>query len=1054
MCLITQSLNDSISLCMKTFNISGIPNLSSAAHFVLETLKKTGGNSLFVVKDDDYAGEAAGIFRAVNENFFGLKTEILPFDLDRNSQDAALKKLYENPDKNFLFVLSEDSLKSEVVSREAWRKLKFTLSHGQRIARSTLLDKLSALGYSRTPFVENPGEFAMRGSVADFFNYGDEYPVRIYLGDDIESIKRFEISTQRTFDFLMEVSAYPGKAEPVKIGEAAAPKTVFSFETGLTPGETGAETFFDLRNSPEGEAAGYFANIKFNFDPALLSREITRLKKEKYKVIVFSDNAREALRVEEFFSEHGVPSPAEFAVGRLGDGFVRPELKLCLVSAAEIFSRPFAGKFKAPPKKLKTFKFTDLNPGDFIVHEDYGIGKYLGIRKIYYSGHDESVQEADCLDLEYARGDKLLVPLYEFKKVQKYTGSQGKAPKLSHMDTRTWREIKEKVKKEIQDIARDLLKLEAARLTLKTEPLPFAGELEKDFEAAFPYEETEDQLKAITDALADLEKNSPMNRVVVGDVGFGKTEVAMRAAARSVLNGRQAAVLCPTTILAEQHYRTFTKRFEGFPVRIEVISRLTPASQAKKIIADLRAGLVDVIIGTHKLLQKDIKFSKLGLLIIDEEHKFGVKDKEKLKGLSHHVHILMLSATPIPRTLYQSLSTLKTMSVIESPPFGRLPVYTKVADYDEDLITKAVSNELSRGGQIYYVYNRVETIENKKGKLLKLMPHLRIAVIHGRMGAEQIEKTMMDFLNKDTDMLLASTIIESGLDIPSVNTLIVENAHALGLAQLYQLRGRIGREKQKAYCFLFLPSWLKKRQKAEGKRQKAEESVSGDLQPEPGDRQPKAALNEDAVKRLMALEEFSELGSGFRLAMRDLEIRGAGELLGVRQHGFINSIGLDMYIKLLNSEIGRLKGRPAEEEKEITVDLKVPAYIPQEYINDDLERLNYYKKLLNAAPEAMDGILKELRDISGAAPEPLQNLARVITLKRTLKEKGLRAVIQKEEAIQFFFEKDAKIDTKRILNWQEKFGERLRFFKTSSGDGFEIKTLNDHPFELLKKIFS
>jgi transcription-repair coupling factor (superfamily II helicase) len=673
--------------------------------------------------------------------------------------------------------------------------------------------------------------------------------------------------------------------------------------------------------------------------------------------------------------------------------------------------------------------------GDFIVHEDYGVGRYLGIRKAFFRDRwGNQVEDSDCLYLEYARGDKLLVPLHDFSRVQKYISSEGKAPRLSHMDTKTWTEMKSRVKKEVEQLALDILKLEAERAALKTAALPHGGRLEDEFAASFPFDETPDQARAIAEVLDDMSKELPMNRLVAGDVGFGKTEVAMRAAMRAVANGRQAAVLVPTTILADQHSRNFTKRFAGFPVNIRVISRFVPPAEQRKILRELEAGRIDIIVGTHRLLQADVKFASLGVMIADEEHRFGVKDKDKIKAAAKGVHCLLMSATPIPRTLYQSLSSLKAMSVIESAPVGRQAISTFVRPFTEKGAAEAITYELARGGQVYYVHNRVETIDSRRAYLNRVMPELRVAVIHGQMKAEAVEKYMWDFLNRKYDVLMATTIIESGIDIPTVNTLIVENAHEMGLAQLYQLRGRIGREKQKAYCHLYFPSWMKRGGEKLAKKAQLLEGGRGD----------EKEISEDAVRRLSALEEFTELGSGFRLAMRDLEIRGAGELLGVRQHGFINSIGLEMYIKLLNGEIDRIKGRAgAAELPEPRIDILAPAFIPEDYVGDDMERLNFYKKLLNARETDLQGVLKDFEDISGPAPLPLRNLVEMIRFRKALARKSVRSVTQKEDDLEIYFLPGAKVDAGVLAGWRKAFGARLSFLPSKAGDGIRLSGVQD-----------
>ncbi len=1005
-----------------------IPNYSSAAHFLLKN--NLFGNEYFFIicQDEQEAQDAFEDVKAIRDSFFPSSPNPVLFTSDKNDRIKAASSIY-GKEKSRIIILPISAIKEEIPTQKDWEEGSLKIKTGMKISRSELLESFISRGYERVLFVENEGEFAMRGSVADFFCPDREYPERLYFQDNLESIKTFEISTQETISFLTSTSIIPINQGGRNIFSIGTKKGAISFCKEQDIIKTQPLDLLFLASFESEFSSFYKPNIKFNYDRDLLFKELIELSKKHFSIYVACKNQREISVIEDFLTPlKGLP-PIKFLFSSLENGFICEKENIALITFHEITSRYSTKPFRSNFKKLKSFKFSDLNKGDFLVHEDFGIGKYIGIRKISETSRENKVVETECLEIQYARGDKLLVPIYEFRKVQKFVAAQGKTPKLSHMDTKTWSFVKTRVKKEIESIAKELLQIEAKRSAVKTDPLPHAGDIEKSFENAFPYEETPDQEKAILETLSDMENTKPMNRIIVGDVGFGKTEVAMRAAFRSAINFGQVCVLCPTTILAEQHYKNFLKRFDGFPIRIDVLSRLTPRAKAKKIALSISNGETDIVIGTHKLLQKNIHFKKLALLIIDEEHKFGVKDKEKLKNLSFGLHCLTLSATPIPRTLYQSLSSLKTMSVIESPPFGRLPVYTKISPYNEDEIKKAVNAELARNGQIYYVYNRVEMIESKKAALMKLLPATRIAVIHGQMPSSKIEEVMDDFWEKNYDILLASTIIESGIDIPSVNTLIIENAHTLGLAQLYQLRGRIGREKQKAYCYLFFPSWLA------NKKNKSEKDSS---------------LSEDAVKRLAALSEFSELGSGFRLAMRDLEIRGAGELLGPRQHGFINSIGLDMYIKLLNGEIARLKGIQLKEEKETSVDINVPAYIPSDYIQDEMERLNYYKKILNAKEEELPKILSRLKDLSGDPPTPLLNLVKIAGLRKKLAKNGARSLVQRDKNLEVFFEKGAAIKQENILRWQKEFPQ-IRFLHSDVGDGF-IAPFSGDVFETINKI--
>ncbi|MCX5791970.1 MAG: helicase-related protein [Elusimicrobia bacterium] len=1032
--------------------ITGVPNISAKAWFALKAYERAPSDVLIAAS----GGDALSSWLHAFNSLAGL-LKLPPFTVclwgaDSSERARAMRALYSpEPGKFYLHVAAPEALAEPLMAGEAYSELRFHFKLGYSYERNVSLDLFIKAGYERTSFVEEKGQFAARGSVVDFYAPGADKPVRLYFSDKkLESIRYFEIDTQHTSDFLDGVDVPPnifsGTGRP--LAACAGPGWKMFLDAAL-PEElplAAGEIFAFSALAGEAEDFGAASNLNFNSDLKLLAGELRRLKKAGTAVKIFCINRGESERLAESLADAGAGGLLSISTGYIEEGFVHAPSRTAVITSSEFFRRRYRFDPASIKPKNKFFKWTDLKMGDFIVHEDYGVGRYLGIKKVFFrNASGEQVEDSDCLYLEYARNDKLLVPLYDFSRVQKYISSEGKVPRLSHMDTKTWNEMKSRVRKEVEVLALDILKLEAERAAMKTAALPHGGHLEEEFAASFPFDETPDQARAIAEVLSDMEAELPMNRLVAGDVGFGKTEVAMRAAMRAVVNGKQAAVLVPTTILADQHARNFTKRFAGFPVNIQVISRFVPPAGRKKILADLARGKVDIIVGTHRLIQKDVKFADLGLMAVDEEHRFGVKDKDRIKTAAKGVHCLLMSATPIPRTLYQSLSSLKAMSVIESPPVGRQAISTFVRPFTEKGAAEAVTYELARGGQVYYVHNRVQTIESRKAYLKKLMPELRIAIVHGQMKADAVEKHMWDFLNRKYDVLMATTIIESGLDIPSVNTLIVENAHEMGLAQLYQLRGRIGREKQKAYSYLFYPGWMKTG--AERLKQKAEllkSRAEGNDEPAP--------ISEDAVRRLSALEEFTELGSGFRLAMRDLEIRGAGELLGLRQHGFINSIGLEMYIKLLNGEIDRIKGRQgARALPEPKMDLLVQAFIPEDYVGDDMERLNFYKKLLNSGEAELDGVLKGFEDISGPAPEPLKNLVEIIRLKKKLAKKAVRAVTQRGTDLEFFFLPGAPVPPKAIAGWSRAFGARLSFLPSKAGDGLRVK-LAERPLEVIEQM--
>ncbi|MEE9591796.1 MAG: transcription-repair coupling factor [Thermodesulfobacteriota bacterium] len=684
-------------------------------------------------------------------------------------------------------------------------------------------------------------------------------------------------------------------------------------------------------------------------------------------------------------------SQTSIVVGDLSSGFRFTELGLVVVTEGEIFGERI--KRRPPPsKKLDAFlmQLQDLDVGDYVVHTDHGIGVYRGLTRLKIEDVDN-----DFLILEYQNRDKLYLPAQRLNLVSKYHGIEGRLPSIDRLGGTRWVKTKGKIKEAVEVMARELLELYAARKVVKGFAFSKPDMFFSEFEATFEYDETPDQRNAIIDVLNDMQEVHPMDRLVCGDVGYGKTEVAIRAAFKAVFDGKQVAVLVPTTILAQQHFNTFKERLAPYPVNIDILSRFKRISEQKETLKRLKSNDIDIVIGTHRLLQRDISFKDLGLVVIDEEHRFGVRHKEKLKQLRRDVDVLTLTATPIPRTLHMALSNIRGLSIINTPPEDRLAIKTVITGFDDSVIRDSIMRELSRGGQVFFVHNRVKGIESIADMLKRVVPEARIAIAHGQMKPRVLEEVMAEFINKKYDVLLSTSIIESGLDIPSANTIIINRADMFGLAEVYQLRGRVGRSKHRAYAYLLVP--------------------------------PVMSLTADARKRLEVLRELSELGAGFRIAAYDLEIRGAGELLGSAQSGQMAEVGFDMYTQLLDEAIRESKGEKVEKKLDPEINLHVSAYIPEEYMPDARQRLNIYKRMATLTGEAKAGDLKvELRDRFGKLPELVENLFKIITLKLMLREIGGIELLQKKRCLYIRFAKNTKMDINVILNIVKRDPKRYR----------------------------
>ncbi len=744
----------------------------------------------------------------------------------------------------------------------------------------------------------------------------------------------------------------------------------------------------------------------YNNNFELLVKDMERWKGKNYRILLLSTSTTRAKRLSEDLREFGLnafygddmervlhPGEIMTATGNLHRGFEYPLIRFVVISEGDIF-----GAQQKKRRKRKTYEgkniqsFSDLNVGDYVVHENYGVGVYRGMEKI-----DVEKVTKDYLKIEYAADGVLYVPATNMDVLQRYAGSDAKRLKLSKLNSTEWKKTKAKVKTAVREVAEELVTLYAKRQ--EKDGFAFGKDTvwQTEFEEMFQFEETEDQLLAIEETKKDMESTRIMDRLICGDVGYGKTEIAIRAAFKAVSDGKQVALLVPTTILAQQHYNTFVQRMMDFPVSVDMLSRFRTPTEQRNTLARLRKGALDIIIGTHRLLSKDVEFKQLGLLVVDEEQRFGVTHKEKIKLLKEDVDVLTLSATPIPRTLHMSLVGIRDMSVLEEPPVDRMPIQTFVMEYNEEIVREAIHRELVRGGQVYYVHNRVENIDQVTSAIATLVPDANIAFAHGQMNERQLERIMFDFINGHIDVLVSTTIIETGLDISNVNTMIIDEADRMGLSQLYQLRGRVGRSNRTAYAFLMY------------KRNKM--------------------LREVAEKRLQAIKEFTELGSGFKVAMRDLEIRGAGSLLGERQHGHMEAVGYDLYCKMLNEAVKSVRGEGKEEEEfETSIEMDVSAYIPSTYVKSEYQKLDMYKRVAEVENvKEYTEMLDELVDRFGECPKEVENLVRISLLKSMAHRVGVQQVVQKERAVKLHMHEKANMDVARIPDLVREYQGRLKF---------------------------
>lgn len=1025
-----------------------------------------------------------------------------------------------------------------------------TIGRDSIVEEDAVAKKLVRMGYEKTYQVEQPGQFSIRGGIIDIFDLTEENPYRIELwGDEVESIRRFDVLSQRSIEMLTELTIFPAtevmlttqqKADGLRKIEKDAKQASEKLKSEGLFAEAKRAVDIAVLLREQMEEFGVMANldsfmtyfceqlvpflslfskddtivvldeplrsrehlaaVELEFRESMMHRmekgyalkgqsellydenkvwanmqdkhlliisiletkipflkvdmhyrvdardigsfqgsfdrlveELKRYKKNKYKTVILSPSRTRAQRLAKdlydleincyYAQDYEREIEAKeiiVAYGHITKGFEYPSLGFAVITESDIF-----GKHASRKKKKRRYEgqkindFTELKVGDFVVHENHGLGVYKGIEKITV----EKVQK-DYMKIEYRDGGILYVLATGFDSVMKYASSESKTPKLNKLGGQEWSKTKAKVKTATWEVAKDLVALYAARQSKKGYRFDKDTVWQSEFEELFPYEETEDQLMAIAATKADMESDKIMDRLICGDVGFGKTEIAIRAAFKAVQEGKQVVFLVPTTILAKQHYDTFVQRMKDFPITIELLSRFKTAAQVREIKENLKKGFVDIVIGTHKVLANDITFKDLGLLVIDEEQRFGVSHKEKIKQMKENVDVLTLTATPIPRTLHMSLIGIRDMSVLEEAPNDRMPIQTFVMEYNEEMVREAINREIARDGQVYYVYNRVASIAEMAAKIQELVPDAVVAFAHGQMKEAELERIMYDFVSGQIDVLVSTTIIETGLDIPNVNTMIIHDSDNMGLSQLYQLRGRVGRSNRTSYAFLMY------------KRDKI--------------------LREVAEKRLQAIKEFTELGSGFKIAMKDLEIRGAGNLLGKMQHGHMEAVGYDLYCKMLNDAVKTMKGEKMLTDWTTTIDLDVDAYIPESYIVNEFQKLDIYKRIAAIENnEECEDLRNELADRFGEIPRCVENLLRISLIRAKAHEVFVREVRGKKDGITFLMDKEANILVENIPLVLQNLGSDMRFMpKGTPAFFYKLRTTNiveDDEQQMLKK---
>ncbi len=1037
--------------------------------------------------------------KLIKQTYFFPKKEITSYDYVAQSKEIeykridVLNKMYlaKQQKEPIIIVTTIEAVMQKMVAKDTLYQNVIDFEVGKTYLLDGIKEKLVGLGYERSDLIENKGQFSIRGGIVDV-GLSEKIGVRIeFWGDEVDSIRFFQISSQRSTEMLKEITIFPAHelivqnlSEAVKNIQEKYPEEIEDIEL-IKNGDyiskinkyfnefyENQASFLDYMSDEYlllldektkinqrktniiednnkliaslvekekfvPEAIENISKFEYNFEEKqiiyleqndsikniqkyyfetreinfynlqldLLLADIVTYQKNKKKVVLLAGNEISAKKLCDILKENQInykyereaenvkPGEIIVTIGGFSSGFENYDLNLIVISLQNNFEEPVKRKKKLSStfKDSEKIVFADLKPGDIVVHQTHGIGQFIGVNTITADGVTK-----DYIKIKYRNDDILYVPTNSLDSVRKYIGGgDNSSPRLNKLGGKEWSATTSKVKKNLEAVAKDLIELYAKRQKIKGFSFSPDTPWQKQFEDSFPYTETDDQLRCIQDVKKDMEKPQPMDRLLCGDVGYGKTEVAIRAAFKAVMDQKQVAYLVPTTILANQQYEEFKTRMQEFAINVELLNRFKTKKEQDEIIKKLKLGEVDVVVGTHRLLSEDVNFKDLGLLIIDEEHRFGVKDKEKIKKLRTNIDVLTMTATPIPRTLHMSIVGVRDMSVIYEPPHNRKPVQTYVLEYDQEVITEAITKEIERGGQVFYLFNQVEGIEKKANEISMLVPEAKVGFAHGKMSGRELEEIMESFINHEINVLVCTTILESGIDIPNANTIIVENADRLGLAQLYQIRGRVGRSDKQAYAYVTY------------KRDKL--------------------LSEVADKRLKAIKEFTEFGSGFKIAMRDLEIRGAGSMLGEIQHGHMEQVGYDTYCKLLDEVIKEMQGIEVVEEQDVQIDLAVSSYIPDNFIENSSQKIEIYQNIaLCRTEEELQNVIDEVIDRYGRLPKELENLIDIARIKQLARKANILKIAQRENGIVFYFVKE-KIKPEMVNTLITKYPMLVKF---------------------------